>query len=160
MIPPELYLHNTLISKKDSLDNDLILHLLRELKSEDNDVNKSFSDSGVIKSWRNNSLISDPCWTVTLSFKLDDLFKESIPGDKLSELTKMSDKDLGQIKTYIEDNEKSIFDKVIFKRVNEVYSILVDKVKELDSNLQEYSNTEVFENLSLKELFEKIYYEE
>ena len=157
-----VYFENTL-TFKDNADDDLISYLSKKLKFDDNEGIKT--KVGIVYPWGSTSLEGVLRWEVILTFNLTDLFKASIFKDKLPELTKMSDKDLDEIKKQIEHieelrNEKSIFDRVILKRVNEVYSSLINKFKELTSNFTEYSNTEVLENLSLKELFEKIYYEE
>lgn len=156
-----VYFENTL-TLKDNVDDDFTSYLSRKLKFDDNEGIKT--KVAIVYPVGITSLEGVLRWEVILTFNLTDLFKASIFKDKLPELTKMSDKDLDEIKKQIEHieelrNEKSIFDRVILKRVNEVYSSLVDKLK-LDLNLPEYSNTEVLENLSLKELFEKIYYEE
>lgn len=154
----------TLRGKDYDLDSKGVLDLLSDLSDDLNTDIKSTYTESTSKAYEYTDYA---VWCETnLSFNFTGLFREAIPESKLPQgvkLTKMSDKDLYEIKKYIEENEKSIFDNFILKPLNEEYNILVDNFKKIDLNVQKYFDTEVIESLdrlSLKELFTKAYEDE
>lgn len=142
----------------DSLDRDI-----RMLFKKFTDVfNPDIVDSGF--NWITSNYPHGVGWMTVIKCPLKDFITSGfIPSSKLPKgtaLTKMSDKEIYDLKEYIEEHHSELLEKVIVPKITKCYHILVDCATKVADYLQEYFKQEVFEsldNLSLKELFTEVY---
>lgn len=129
-----------------------VIDLIVELGSDDTEVTRGFRTA---RSTWDKKL----AWRTYFELPFKDILTFPRLDIDYDSLTKLSDEQIFNLKQFINENRDMLFNSIIKSKLDKVINELKEHVYSQLSKIKEYYNTEVFENLSLKELFEKAYYE-